>query len=232
MARPNLLKIDDLLLRMGTVLGLLWLLGLVIGLAVSLEARGSLTAGLLAVALLAASAPVGLIVAGLRLRRRENRAWALHRLIDDHVEIGATDLLRGSDFTAHSLDRAIRDLSNAGVAILVWDRRSDLIQDGRLRRAQLQIDECASCGAKVSLTVRIGDAATVRCPYCHGPLNAEQIQEEKARLIDELDGSPRQDPSSSFLSPDFSIPIFIALSVVFWPFGLAYVFKHWRAARA
>ena len=35
--------------------------------------------------------------------------------------------MRGSDWTAHSLDRAIRDLNNAGLAYIVWDRAAGRI---------------------------------------------------------------------------------------------------------
>jgi hypothetical protein len=229
MTRPNLLKIDDVLLRAARTVGLLWLLACTIGLGVVVNA-GSAVAGPVSIALLAATAPLGLLIAGLKLRRREGRAWALHRLVDDHVEISASDLLRDSDFTPASVGRAIRDLNNAGAAFLVWDRKADVIQDGRLRRAVVQVEECGSCSAKVSVSLRIGDVRAARCPYCHDPLDAEGLLEEKARLIDELDTDPesaRPGPKSSF-----SLPIFVVLTFVFWPLAVGYALWHWHASPA
>jgi hypothetical protein len=227
MARPNLLKIDDVLLRAARTVGLLWLLASTIGLGLVVNAGSTLLGpGLLA--LVAGSAPLGLLIAGLKLRRRENRAWALHRLVDDHVEIPASDLLRDSDFTAKSLGRAIRDLNNAGASFVVWDREADVVQDGRLRRTLVEIEVCGSCSAKVSLSLRIGDVRAARCPYCHDPLRAEGLLEEKARLIDELDADPataRPDPRSSF-----SLPIFVVLTIVFWPLAVGYALWHWHAS--
>jgi len=40
------------------------------------------------------------------------------------------------------------------------------------------------------MSVRIGDIASARCPYCQDLLGAERLMEEKAQLIDELDTDP------------------------------------------
>jgi len=232
MARANLLRIDDLLLRGGRVLGLIWLGGMAIWFAMRLESPGDGLANGILLGLLFATAPLGLVYSGFQLRRRERRAWALHRLIDDHVEISAPDLLRDSDFTDETLQRAVRDLNNSGVTFLVWDRKTNLIQDGRLRRSRVKIDECGSCGAKVSVTVRVGDPAAARCPYCHEPVGDDRLMEEKARLIDELDADPTARPPHSGLPDGFSLGIFVVLTLVFWPFGVAYANWRWRASQA
>lgn len=231
MRRPNLLKIDDLLLKAGWWLALAWLLGSTIGIAIALDAEEGL-ARTNAFILASASAPIGLWIAGFKLRRREHRAWSLYSMVDDHVEIPASDLLRNSDLTAKTLSRAIRDLNNAGVAFLVWDRKADVIQDGRLRSARIQVEDCGACGAKVSLNLRIGDIASARCPYCHDPLGAERLMEEKAQLIDELDTDPDVMSARYKMPTDFSVGIFILLTLVFWPFGITYAFWKWRANQA
>ncbi|MAG29806.1 MAG: hypothetical protein CL908_02795 [Deltaproteobacteria bacterium] len=176
-----------------------------------------------------ASAPIGCWMAGFRLRRRENRAWALHQLVDDHVELPTSDLLRNSDFTAETLSRAIRDLNNSGAAFLVWDRKMGVVQDGRLRSMRVQVEDCSACGAKVSLNLRIGEIASARCPYCHDPLGTERLMEEKARLIDELDTNPEVMSARCDRPSNFSIPIFVILMLFFWPLGIGYAFWKWRA---
>jgi hypothetical protein len=183
---------------------------------------GSAIAG----SLVGASLPIALLVAGAKLRRREKRAWGLHRLIDDHVEVSAADLLLGSDFTPETLDRAIRDLNNAGAAFLVWDRKSGRIQDGRLRTSRVTVDECGSCGAKVQIDVRLGDVASARCPYCHDPIGAERMMEEKAALIEKLGADPGAQRAHTTSS--FSVPVFVVLLFVFWPLAIGYAFLKWK----
>ena len=230
MPRPNLLKIDDVLLRAGSILGLFWLLASAIGIAIALDAGVGL-ARTTALMLIFASAPLGFWIAGFKLRRREQRAWALYQLVDDHVEIPVPDLLRDSDFTAATLSRAIRDLNNSGVAFLVWDRKADVVQDGRLRATQVQIEDCGSCGAKVSMSVRIGETASARCPYCRDLLAAERLMEEKAQRIDELDTDPAIVSARFESGSNFSIAIFALLTLVFWPLGIGYAFWKWRASQ-
>jgi hypothetical protein len=231
MPRPNLLKIDDVMLKAGSWTALAWLLGSVIGVVIALDAEAGLarTGGFI---LVFASAPIGLWVAGFKLRQREKRAWALYRLVDDHVELPAPDLLRDSDFTAKTLSRAIRDLNNSGGVFLVWDRKADVIQDGRLRSARILVEDCGACGAKVSINVRIGDFALARCPYCQDLLGAERLIEEKAQLIDELDTDPEVMSARYKMPTDFSVGIFIVLTLIFWPFGITYAFWKWRASQA
>ncbi len=229
MAPQNLLKIDDVLLRAGQSFGLVWLLGSAVALVVAANAGRGLVGTTLLVAV-CASAPLGLLIAGCELRRRENRAWALHRLVDDHVEIPVSELLRDSDFTAATLERAIRDLNSAGAAFVVWDREADVVQDGRLRCARIQVEDCGACGAKVSLSLHVGEPSLAHCPYCHAPLGAERLMEEKVRLIDELGTDPAAATSPE--RSDFSLGIFLVLAGVCWPFGVVYALWHWRAGWA
>ena len=62
MARQNLLKIDDVLLRAGQIFGLVWLLGSAVGLVVAADA-GNGFAGTILLVSVCASAPLGLFVA-------------------------------------------------------------------------------------------------------------------------------------------------------------------------
>jgi hypothetical protein len=230
MPQPNLLKIDDQLIRAGSMLAGVWLLGSLVGLTFALNDSLEWRSLIAAIALFP-SAPIGLWMAGARLRKRERRAWALHRLVEDYVEIPATDLLRDSDFTAATLDRAIRDLNNSGCAFLVWDRAADVVQDGRLRAARIMVEECGACGAKVSIRVRVGDIDSTRCPYCRDFIAAEGLIEEKAELIDELRTDPAIISARTSGDSDFSIVVFAFLVVVFWPLGIGYAFWKWRASQ-
>jgi hypothetical protein len=226
MPRANLLRIDDTLLRAGWIAVLVWGAASLVALVLALNEEirmGSAIAG----SLVGASLPIALLVAGAKLRRREKRAWGLHRLIDDHVEVSAADLLLGSDFTPETLDRAIRDLNNAGATFLVWDRKTGRVQDGRLRTSRVTVDECGSCGAKVQIDVRLGDVASARCPYCHDPIGAERMMEEKAALIEKLGADPRAQRAHTTSS--FSVPVFVVLLFVFWPLAIGYAFLKWKA---
>lgn len=231
MTAANLFRMDDFLLR-GSV---------VIGAPVALVGAGLVTAGLsgelplskpLVAALFAFSlAPIVMAIVGYGMRRREKRALALWKIIDREVEISSTDLIEHSDWTPQRLDQAIKDVNNSGHAFIVWDRKTRRVQNGRLRRSTLVVDECTSCSGKMSIEVTIGSLAAVRCPYCHEPIDVARIAEEKARIIDELEadrleGSIEDPLAGPVTTGEFSIIVFIVLFSVFWPAAVWYCLKH------
>lgn len=229
MSGSSLFRADDFLLKGALYLGVAVLMVLSSAAAAAKTQDWVVTVGLGLGLLAFTIAPIAMAVVGYRLRRREKRAVALWKIVDRDVEISVRDLLRDSDWTRPHLDRAVRDLNNSGVAYVIWDRKAGLIQDGRLRRSTLVVDECTSCSGKMSVQVTIGSLAAVLCPYCHEPIDVARIAEEKARLIDELESdrrvstSPGRDESES---GEFNVVLFIVLFTVFWPAGLWYCAKH------
>src|SRR5262245_40726593 len=109
MHAPNVLRMDDFLLKAAVLAAFAVASVGALALAVPEEA-GALRTGLLIGAGSASLAPIAMLVLGLHLRRREQRAQALLRLLDRQPELTAADLLRSSDFSAATLDRAVRDL--------------------------------------------------------------------------------------------------------------------------
>lgn len=233
MSGPNLFRMDDFLLK--SALGLGALVAIVFAAVFSAVSASdfSVSAGLGLGLFAFALAPVAMGFVGYGVRRRERRAVSLWKLIEREVEISSGDLFRHSDWTAPRLERAVRDLNNAGVAYIVWDRKAGLIQNGRLRRSTLVVDECTACSNKISLRVTIGSTGVPRCPYCGEPVDVAQITEEKARIIDELELDPPEGRATS-PAPDalgqekgeFSVFIFVVLVSVFWPAALWYCLKH------
>ena len=228
MPGSGLFRMDEFLLR-----GALWsglamaFVGLIL---VSVTAEGStrVPGAVWAGYVLFAMAPIGMAISGRRIRQRERRALALLRLVEDEVELPVRDLVRDSDWTRPLLDRAVRDLNNSAAAHIVWDRSTDLIQDGRLRRTSIVIEDCASCGAKIRVEVSIGRAADASCPYCGAAVDSQLITEQKARVIEELetDRSASARRAAEVGESGFRLSICLLLFAVFWPFGLLYCFKH------
>jgi hypothetical protein len=222
---PNVLHLDDLLLKTAGVAALVVLFAGAVWLAVPEEAPDVRTALGLGVGF-AVLAPIGLLACGLHLRRRERRAQGLLRLLDRHPELTAADLLRSSDFSAATLECAVRDLNSSGVRHVVWDRERGILQDGRLRLARLHVETCRSCGVKISLDVALHEAASAKCPSCGASLDTREIDEEKRAVMAELreEAKPKHRPGT------FSLPLFLVLLVLCWPLAVVYGAKCWRPA--
>lgn len=233
MAETNLFRMDDLLIRSAIRLGLVVVLGTLLFAAVLFggppETRPALGAGWALVGLVLL-APVALLAGGLSLRRRERRAVALMRLLDRQLVVDAADLVHNSDFSREQLARAIHDVNGSGQALLVWDPKTDQVQDGRLRRSFLQVDECGACGAKISQQVPLaGHSVAVDCPHCGTPLSARDIEDARERLVDEIHEQNRlDDPPPGCETPDFSVTIFVLLMLFCWPLALVYGMRCWK----
>jgi predicted RNA-binding Zn-ribbon protein involved in translation (DUF1610 family) len=223
---PNVLRMDDLLLKGAAVAAVVVVFAGGVWLAVPEEAPTVRTALGLGMGF-AALAPIGMLLCGLHLRKRELRAQGLMRLLDRNPELTAADLLRSSDLSAATLECAVRDLNSSGARHVVWDHERGLLQDGRLRMKRLHVETCRSCGVKISLDVPLNEAATARCPSCGSTLDAREIDEEKHAVMAELreEAKPRLAPR-----PRFSVPLFLVLLVVCWPLALLYGAKCWRPA--
>ncbi len=181
----------------------------------------------------AALAPLVLLGAGLYTRRREKRTLSIWRHLRQNVETDVRALLANSDFTRDELEATVRLLNNRGLAFYTWDRRTDVIEDGRLAAEYVHIDHCVSCGASVGITVRANLRKPPLCPYCHGGLRMPGLNEIKSEALHALRsestgaqavaGSNRlaMERRSSDARP-MSIWLFVFLVVFCWPAAIAY----------
>ena len=233
MSGPNLFRMDDFLLKGAVGMGALVAIALLGAFSAASANVFSISPRQGFVLFAFALAPIAMGIVGFGIRRRDQRAVSLWKLIEREVEISSEDLFRHSDWTAPSLERAVRDLNNAGVAYVVWDRKAGLVQNGRLRRSTLVVDECTACSNKISLRMTIGSTSVPRCPYCGEAIDVARVTEEKARLIDELESdrpeglAPRPAWHAAELDEsEFSVVLFVLLFSVFWPAALWYCLRH------
>lgn len=239
--RPNLYRIDDVLLRAGSVC-LLLVLAATAGLVVAGLAAGSASdpgeAGLAALTrhgpllALASLCPVALLGAGWTVRRREKRILAIWNWLKRNAEIHVPDLLANSDFERRHLEHAVRFLNNRGFGHYVWDQKTDTIQDAYLRSAVLHVDKCDACGAAVPLDIPIASREVPRCPYCHDPISFDGLQERRREAIATLRAEHRPASRSSAERPEsvptFSVALFLLLLFAFWPAALVYAWCKWQ----
>ena len=138
MAREkNIYRIDDVLIKAGTVIGSVVALA-ILGFSMLSsdefhklqQALGFGVLGLFGVAL----APVGLLLAGFHVRNREKRVLALFSVLDRQLELRVRDFVANTEFTRVSLAKTLIELNESGLGYYVWDRDADVIQDALMCR--------------------------------------------------------------------------------------------------
>jgi len=228
MPERNLFRLDDTLIKGAAILGGLVLLVLAAVASAVATGEARMGGGAWLATGMAVLAPVGLLAAGLALRRRERRALAVLRVLERQVVVAADDLLHSFQLTRVSLAQAIRDVNDAGLAFLVWDTNTDQVQDGRLRKSVLQFEKCGSCGAGISQEVPLHDFSQAGdCPHCGCAISPEDIAEARESLLREVQQQNRRDQPTCE-KPDFSIATFTLLALLCWPLAIIYVARRWK----
>lgn len=232
----NLYRIDDLLLRAGGITALAVVAAAAIRVVVGLEEAGPgggavVSWRAVAVLLLAAACPVGLVTGGLAMRRREKKTLSFWRFMQQNVEVHVPTLLANSDYRRDDLERAVRLLNNKALGFFVWDRDSDVIRDGRLESLYLLVDKCEVCRASIALEVPASLREIPSCPYCGDPVSIERLTELKREALDEMrsQNPPPKARERGLPADPLSIGIFLLLLVTFWPAALAYGWYKWQA---
>lgn len=231
----NLYRIDDVLLRAGATALLLVLLvaaGAVLADQAAAAERGRpADLGALSrhwrVWIPAFLCPVALLGAGWALRRRERRILAIWSLLRQNALLSVPALVANSAFERSDVERAVRVLNTRGLGHYVWDTRSDTIQDGRLPASQRSIDKCESCGAAVSVQVPFAAREAPRCPYCHGPVCVDALDDRRWEALEALRDEARTRTGRAGAG-SFSLGLFLVLLVCFWPAALLYAVHKWQ----
>ena len=171
---------------------------------------------------------IALLSSGFVMRRRERRIEAIWRLLGRHAELDVRDLLANSNFRPEELERAVRYLNDNGLGHYVWDRESDVIQDGRLRSLQLHVEKCEVCSAAVSLQVPLAFREIPECPYYGDPVSEEALEAQRRKALDGVRAEHRdgvweaQAQVAIEEGRPFSMPVFVLLLLACWPAALVY----------
>jgi hypothetical protein len=214
-------KLDDLLIRSGLIAAVVVAIA-ILGLE-PWDSRLSLPAMLWLT--IASVAPIAMLVAGLKVRRREKRVNAVWRLLRGSLEVDVAALMQASSFTREEVVAAVRLLNDRGLGHYVWDEHGSIVRDGRLDVRVAHDAHCGTCGAAVAISLSMSE--TPSCPYCKAPIGASTVNAMRQGTIERL-----QQPSGPVVMPGgrkrMSIGMFIMLLVLCWPAALVYAIYHNR----
>jgi hypothetical protein len=220
--RPNLYRIDDVLIRVGFVA-----LGAVLLFGSRLVTEAYLGLSRWLVFALFACAPLAMLVLGYRIRRREDRIVDMGRVLSRHHTVSIRDLCEMTGFSRAQLREAVSVLNRKLAAGLSWQEDQDLVTRfeaqplGSLSHAQ----RCESCGASGTVDVDASTSADdLRCNYCSGALDGRHIANLQLQLRQPQRMSFAAMPQAQPQTPrkPFSMTTFVLLAVFFWPGALIY----------
>jgi len=216
MQKKDIYKIDNLLINIGRFVLVISLLN--VGCSMSANTLGN-DWGALAIGI---SAAISLLVTGGFIRHRENQIIAIWNILEHSTEVPVQELMHNTGFERAFIQDALLLINRRGKAYYVWDKKSDIIVDGRLRTTLLAMPKCDNCGATVNQTLTLDFSQRPTCFYCGKSVTTEQINQLKIEALDKIRAS-----TLVATTKGFSLWVFVVLFVVFWPAGVGYAL--WKA---
>lgn len=209
MAKRNVHRIDDVLIR----LGFLALAGVMfaVGCTETFEAAPS---AWMPVAV-GCGAIITLII-GYAIRRDDRRIVAVWQILDHSTEAHIEELAQATGFERSFLLRAVRTINRQPGAYYVWDEQAGTVIDGRMRSRVVMVERCESCGAHIHAELSMDLNAVPACAHCAGPITSRDLNRLKQENIQAL----REQTSKPVRQ--FSFWIFVPLIIIFWPAGVVY----------
>ena len=105
-------------------------------------------------------------MAGYRVRAKENRYFALWRILEKTSRITVGELVQSTHFTAEEIKEGIRTINSTGRAIFSLEPHSgEIVNSGMNHTAAQESVECPNCGARNEESVFLG-TTTAKCEYC------------------------------------------------------------------
>ncbi len=219
MQKKNIYKIDDLLIKIGRFLLIIFVIRVIYHFSSDtlITYWQSLSIWFIATA--------ALLGAGLFIRHRENQIIAIWNILEHSTEVPVTELMQNTGFTRDFIQSALVLINRRGHAYYVWDQQNDIILDGRLRNRFATETKCNSCGAIIKPTMTFLDTSQLPvCSYCGDTVSSQQINQLKMDTLQQIRATTTQEQNSS---GKFKLWIFILLLIFFWPAAIAYAI--WKA---
>jgi hypothetical protein len=216
MQKKDIYKIDNLLINIGRFVLVISLLN--VGCSMSANTLGNDWEGLA----IGISAAISLLVTGSFIRHRENQIIAIWNILEHSTEVPVQELMHNTGFERAFIQDALLLINRRGKAYYVWDKKSDIIVDGRLRTTLLVMPKCDNCGATVNQTMTLDFSQRPTCFYCGKSVTTEQINQLKSEAIDKIRMATPIETTK-----EFSLWVFILLFMVFWPAAVGYAL--WKA---
>lgn len=160
-----------------------------------------------------------LVVIGYYFRSREKKVITVWNALDHSGEARVADLSINLGLPREFILKHLKDINAQTHGAFTYDSRSDKIINSRLLTEFLVMVDCVSCGTKINQKVSLDLSNPPRCNYCGTGVPADHLNKLKQEVILSLKSTPAP------VESDFSIGVFIALMIFFWPGAVIYVIK-------
>jgi ribosomal protein S27E len=157
-----------------------------------------------------------LLVIGNSVRRKENKIISIWDALERTTKSKPNDLVVSLGLSKEFILQNLKHINAQQNTYYVYLSDKDIIVDGRLLTEHTLTVSCKGCGNSVSQKVMLASISTPSCQYCGTAIDVGELSKMRTEIL-------REDEVATPVKSGFSVPIFIALLVVFWPGALIYL---------
>jgi hypothetical protein len=156
---------------------------------------GSLSGGWLVFLIIMAVPGAGVMLLGLKKRRRTLRVVRVWDHLEEHHDVPVERLLELGSFQEDELIDVLARVNRVTSQAYLLDEARNAVIDSRLRGRAVVVERCAGCGAPVNLSVEVGRVDDVSCPSCGAPVagSARQLLDRAFAEVTQLE--PAEGPN-------------------------------------
>ncbi len=162
----------------------------------------------------------GLILLGIGLyyRSLERKIINLWDALDHTGEAKVKDLTMSLGYSRQFIIRHLKDINAQRNTYYVHDVQQDAIVDGKLMTEFLVVADCPGCGNNINERVSLNFSSPPKCKYCGTTVPVEYLNKAKQDVL-----TSRKDAVLPTPKKEFSIGVFVALMIFFWPAAIFYI---------
>ena len=234
MAKQNIYKIDDILIKLGylflinTIIPVLSGVLLIIAIApfvssddMSEEKKDSLvaTAFMIIHPFIFVNGVIALII-GYKFRNKEKKIIQIWQALQHTGETNVTDLCVSHGFDRKFVLENLKHINRQNNTYFIFDSKADKIVDGKLKTEYLVVEKCPGCGNTIDQKVTLDLAETPKCKYCSTAISVDHLNDLKQKVLQE-----REAITQSNAPKKFNNIVFLILVVTCWPVAIIYFLK-------
>lgn len=156
-----------------------------------------------------------LLLIGIVYRKKENKIISVWDALDRTTEAKVADLSVSLGVSRDFILQNLKHINAQQNAYYVYVSSNDSIVDGRLMGEHVVSLKCSGCGNTINEKVSLTDLHSTSCPYCGAGIEVGELSKKRTEIL-------HKNATETAETSDFSTGLFIFLLLFFWPAALIY----------
>lgn len=160
-----------------------------------------------------------LLIIGIVIRKKENKIISIWDALERTTEGKVRDMEVSLGLSRAFILENLKHINAQQGAYYVYISAKDIIVDGKLIEEHVVSLTCSGCGNNINKKASLAHLDELACSYCGAAIPVEELTKLRGDILIENELAQK---SARAGQSEMSIPLFITLLIFFWPAAVAY----------